>query len=187
MVKVLVPIANSSEEIETVCIVDTLRRAGADVTVASVEDSKLCVMSRKVKMEADVLIGECQGQDWDCLVLPGGMPGAESLSKCAALTELLKTQKQKDKHYAAICAAPAVVLAEHGLLEGHKAVCYPNPKFQAKLGSPEKDRVCVSGKCVTSIGPGSSLEFACKLVELLFDKEAADKQRDALQMPAAAR
>ena len=57
----LVPVASGSEEIETVTIVDVLRRAGADVTLAKVatkandEDLK-CLMSRGVNLVADTTI-----------------------------------------------------------------------------------------------------------------------------------
>ena len=78
---VLVPIADDSEEIETACITDTLVRAGADVTVASVmPDGRLqCKMSRGLTVCADVSIESCAGKEWDCIALPGGMPGAERL------------------------------------------------------------------------------------------------------------
>ena len=75
---VLVPIADDSEEIETACITDTLVRAGAAVTVASVMDGRLqCKMSRGLKVVADTSIAECVGKEWDAIALPGGMPGAE--------------------------------------------------------------------------------------------------------------
>jgi protein deglycase len=76
--RVLVPIADGSEEIEAVCIIDTLRRAGAEVTVASVDKLQVTA-SRGVKLVADARIAECTGQTYDCIALPGGMPGAEHL------------------------------------------------------------------------------------------------------------
>ena len=80
---VLVPIADDSEEIETACIQDTLVRAGAAVTVASVmPDGRLqCKMSRGLKVVADTSIDECAAKEWDAIALPGGMPGAEVRSK----------------------------------------------------------------------------------------------------------
>ena len=118
--KVLVPIANGSEEIEAVCIIDTLRRAGLEVTVASVADVQI-EASRGVKIVADASIGDCAGQTYDAIVLPGGMPGAEHLRDSAPLVEMLKKQKDAGRLYAAICASPAVVFQHHGLLEGVRA------------------------------------------------------------------
>jgi len=173
--RVLVPIANGSEEIETTCIVDTLRRAGADVTVASVEKELKVVCARGIKIEADALIKECVGKEWDLIALPGGMPGATNLRDCAEVIHILQDQKQKSKLYAAVCASPAVVLQKHGLLEGHLATCHPN--FVKDLANTSKadHRVVKDGNVVTSRGPGTSIEFALALIEELYGKEHAKK------------
>ncbi|MBM4102859.1 MAG: DJ-1/PfpI family protein [Planctomycetes bacterium] len=167
---VLVPIADGTEELEAVTIIDTLRRAGAQVTVASVSGLQV-IASRKVKLVADVLIKDCTGKMYDCIALPGGMPGAEHLRDCAALTELLKEQDKAKRLIAAICASPAVVLAPHGLLNGRKATCYPS--FQDTL--PDKSaagkRVVRDGHFITSQGPGTALEFSLAVVEVLFGSE----------------
>lgn len=91
---VLVPIADGSEEIETTCITDTLTRFGADVTVASVQTSLTCTMSRGIKIQADCSISEAATKDWDLIALPGGMPGAEHLRDSKDLAELLAKQKE---------------------------------------------------------------------------------------------
>uniref|UniRef100_A0A0G4IED0 DJ-1/PfpI domain-containing protein n=1 Tax=Chromera velia CCMP2878 TaxID=1169474 RepID=A0A0G4IED0_9ALVE len=178
--KVLVPIADGTEEIEAVCIIDTLRRAGAEVTVASVmEGRKQVKASRGVGLVADALISECvEGHTWDLIACPGGMPGAEHLRDCAPLVDLLKKQKAEGRIYAAVCASPAVVFEAHGLLEGEKATSYP--AFQGKLSNLAEGRVVVSNKCVTSQGPGTSLEFALKLAEVLFGEKVAKKHEAAM-------
>jgi len=89
--RVLVPIADGSEEIETCCITDTLVRAGAEVTVASVEATTTCTMSRGLKIVADALVTDVSG-DWDLVALPGGMPGAERLRDSDALDAILRKQ-----------------------------------------------------------------------------------------------
>ncbi len=90
------------------------------------------------------------------------------------LVSILEKQKAAGKPYAAICAAPAVVLASHGLL-GAKATCYPAPQFREKLVDPVDDSVAVTGIVTTSKGPGTALEFALELGEQLFGKESRDK------------
>jgi DJ-1/PfpI family len=112
--QILVPIADGSEEIETACITDTLTRFGARVTVASVksDQSLVCTMSRGLKIMADCTIDDAATSEWDMIVLPGGMPGAEHLRDCTTLQTMLQIHAiQKQKPYAAICAAPAVALA----------------------------------------------------------------------------
>jgi protein deglycase len=167
---VLVPIADGTEEIEAVTIIDTLRRGGGIVTVASVCDLQVTA-SRKVKLVADVLIAECTGKTYDCIALPGGMPGAEHLRDNAVLTELLKQQDKSKRLIAAICAAPAVVLAPHGLLKGHKATCYPSAQDALPDKSAAGKRVVVDGNLITSQGPATALEFALTIVENLFGPE----------------
>lgn len=172
---VLVPIADGSEEIEAVCIVDVLRRAGAEVTVASVEKELQVTASRGVKIVADAAIGDCTDKAYDLIVLPGGMPGAESLKNSAPLIDLLRRHKTAEKPYAAICAAPAVALEPHGLLEGRKATAHPGFVDRLKDAASADARVLVDGPVITSRAPGTAIEFALELVAHLYGRKKADE------------
>ncbi|MCF8050583.1 MAG: DJ-1/PfpI family protein [Desulfobacterales bacterium] len=173
--KVLVPIADGSEEIEAVCIIDVLRRAGAEVTVASVEKDLQITASRGVKIVADAKIDDCANEEFDLIVLPGGMPGAERLRDSEPLAALLRRQKESEKPYAAICAAPAVSLQPHGLLEGRKATAHPGFVDQLQDPSAAESRVVADGIVVTSRAPGTAIEFALALVALLFGEKKAEE------------
>jgi 4-methyl-5(b-hydroxyethyl)-thiazole monophosphate biosynthesis len=175
--KVLVAIADGTEELEAVTIIDVLRRAGAQVIVASVGKINI-VCSRGVRLTADGLISDCTDKEYDLIALPGGLPGAEHLRDCAGLIEILKKQKDSGRLYAAICASPAVVLQPHGLLEGKKATCYPasNLEFPARCD----EKVVVDGNCITSQGPGTALEFSFKLAEMLFGPAKRDEVAKAM-------
>jgi 4-methyl-5(b-hydroxyethyl)-thiazole monophosphate biosynthesis len=166
--KVLVAIADGTEELEAVTIIDVLRRAEANVTVASV-DTKQVTASRGVNLVADAVISECIGNTYDLIALPGGMPGAEHLRDSKELADMLKAQVDSGRLYAAICASPAVALKPHGLLKDKKATCYPS--LLSDLDNAEQAKVVVDGNLITSQGPATALEFALKLVELLFDKQ----------------
>lgn len=169
---VLVPIADGSEEIEAACIIDVLRRAGVAVTVASV--TRLTVIfSRKVKWVADCTIDACVDRKWDLIALPGGMPGAEHLRDSTPLIALLNRQKTEGKYYAAICAAPAVVLNPHGLLPEGPATAHPAFVDRMEPHGIDDAPVVVHGNCITSRGPGTAIAFALKLVELLWDRSRA--------------
>ncbi|GAK61017.1 hypothetical protein U27_00915 [Candidatus Vecturithrix granuli] len=172
---VLVPIADGTEEIEAVATIDTLRRSGVQVTVASVMDHLEITASRGVKLVADKLISECVHETYDVIALPGGIPGAEHLRDSEELIHMLRQQHQEGRIYAAICASPVVVLQHHGLLQGKKATCHPS--FADKLEDRDavEQRVVVDGNCVTSRAPGTAIEFALKLIELLFGAEHAQK------------
>ncbi len=173
--KVLVPIADGSEDIEAVCIIDVLRRAEADVTVASVGAELQVTASRGTRIVADKSITECVDETYDLIALPGGIPGAENLRDSKELIDMLKRQKREGRFFAAICASPAVVFQHHGLLESCRATCHPF--FVEELGNREmvESRVVVDGTCITSRAPGTAIEFALKLVELLYGREKADE------------
>ncbi len=176
---VLVPIADGTEELEAVAIIDVLRRAGALVTVVSVSGNRRITASRGVVLVADTLIEECTKMDYDLVVLPGGIPGAEHLRDSADLVRILNRQHEKDGLYGAICASPAVVLEHHGLLAGHQATCHPGFVDQLADRGQVESRVVVDGNCLTSRGPGTAVEFALALVERLYGKE----KREAVAAP----
>ncbi|MCB2146371.1 MAG: DJ-1/PfpI family protein [Deltaproteobacteria bacterium] len=172
---VLVPVADGTEELEAVAIIDVLRRAGATVTVASVSGARQITASRGVVIVADTLIEACTKKDYDLVVLPGGIPGAEHLRDSADLTCILKRQQEEKRLYGAICASPAVVLEHHGLLKGRQATCHPG--FVDRLATRDRvnARVVVDGNCLTSRGPGTAVEFALTLVERLYGKHKREE------------
>eukprot|EP01120_Amphizonella_sp_Union-15-10_P012143 TRINITY_DN5349_c0_g1_i1.p1 TRINITY_DN5349_c0_g1~~TRINITY_DN5349_c0_g1_i1.p1 ORF type:complete len:192 (+),score=38.34 TRINITY_DN5349_c0_g1_i1:66-641(+) len=174
---VLVPIADGTEEIEAVTIIDTLRRAGAEVTVASATKELQVTCSRKTKLVADVTLEFCENKKYDLIAIPGGMPGAKNLSENKILSDLLSAHIKSQGYVTAICAAPAVVLGQQGFLKDKKSTCYPNPQFEALLPKHVDDRVVIDSNVVTSQGPGTALEFSLTLVKLLFGDEEKEKLR----------
>ena len=174
--RVLVPIADGSEEIETSCITDTLVRAGAEVTVASVEATTTCTMSRGLKIVADALVTDLGNDEFDLVALPGGMPGAERLRDSDALDAILRKQDARRAPLAAVCASPAVILKSKGMLRS-QATCYPAPPFVEALGDIADGDVVRDGHITTSRGPGTSLKFALDLVDQLYGPEKAEELR----------
>lgn len=162
--RVLVPIADGVEDIETVTIIDVLRRAGITVDVASIHDRLEVTAARGCRLIADGLLAE-QPRDYALIALPGGLEGARHFGACAALIERLHQQRSAGRPYAAICASPALALAPHGLLDGVQATAYPS--FQDRLPQASSAPVVHDGLCITSQGPGTALAFALTLVERL--------------------
>ncbi len=175
--RVLVPIADGVEEIEAVTIIDVLRRAGIDVDVASIHERLEVTASRGCLLKADHLLTDCPA-DYDLIALAGGLGGAENLAGCTPLIERLRRQRAAGRRYAAICAAPALVLAPHGLLDDLHATAYPS--FQDHLPRPCTDTVVEDGQCITSQGPGTAMRFALALVECLTDRTRRDQVAAAL-------
>lgn len=168
-------LADGFEEIEALATVDILRRAGMDVTTVSIKHEAVVTGAHGVSVVADVTFKEADfsGSDW--LILPGGMPGASNLHAFGALNDLLRVHAGKGR-IAAICAAPAVVLAQAGLLEGRRATCYPG--FETALVAAgaihvADQRVVVDGNIVTSNGPSSAPAFALEIVRLTKGEQAA--------------
>lgn len=178
MKHVLIPIAHGSEEIEAVTIIDILRRAQAQVTVASVHDQKQVTAARGTQIVADVLLNVCVDADYDLIALPGGMPGAEHLRDCPLLIDRLHRQNETGKLYAAICAAPSVVLETHGLLKDKIATGYPG--FALSNETAIDRPVVVSDNCITSRGVGTALAFSLVLIEQLFGPELRQKIAEAV-------
>jgi 4-methyl-5(b-hydroxyethyl)-thiazole monophosphate biosynthesis len=152
--------------------------------VASVNGLKITA-SRGVKIEADCLIADCARQDFDLVVLPGGMPGSENLRRNEDLKQLLLRQNARGGLFGAICAAPAVVLDSHGLLKGRRATSHPNHTADLQSGTHCEAAVVVDGNCVTSQGPGTALAFALTLVALLFGKTRRDEVAEPMIIVSA--
>lgn len=184
MASVLVPLAQGCEELEAVTIIDVLRRAGITVTSAGL-DARPVKCSRGTVLVPDVTLDEALRGDYDMIVLPGGMPGTDNLRLDTRIKPLLRKMAEQGKYTAAICAAP-VVLAEAGVLAGKIATSYPG--FLDAMHSPgvtySNDPVVRDGRIITSRGPGTAMDFALELVEVLAGKSIRDEVEAGLQRVA---
>ena len=182
MKKVYVFLADGFEDIEALIPVDVLRRGGVEVvTVSTVEDSQIATSAHGVQVVADAMIDECTFDDADLLLLPGGMPGASNLYECDAVRQAVLNQHRQQKRIAAICAAPAVVLAQTGVLDGRRATCYPG--FEQLLTKAEytADLVTVDGHVTTAEGPAAALPFAYELLSQLVDTETSRQVAEGMR------
>ena len=178
MPQVLLAVADGSEDIETVTLIDVLRRADIKVSVASVTHETTLTLARGTRLVADTCLADIEpASEFDAIVLPGGMPGAERLRDSEALTALLQRQRRREGWIAAICAAPGVVLATHDLVRGYMVTGFP--AFQAALidagGHLSQHPVVEDGRLLTSQGPATAMSFALHLVGLLVD-EATERR-----------
>ncbi|MEH0018995.1 MAG: DJ-1 family glyoxalase III [Desulfobacter sp.] len=177
--QILVPVAQGIEEMEAITIIDVLRRAGAAVTVASVDRMEI-LAAREIRFRADCLIRDCMDKAFDLIVLPGGIPGAENLRDSEDLGLLLKAQADAGRYFGAICASPAVVLHHHGLVTPGQCTCHPGFTHMIDNGNVDGGAVVVAGNCITGRGAGTALAFALKLVEMLFPAQIVQEVRAGL-------
>jgi 4-methyl-5(b-hydroxyethyl)-thiazole monophosphate biosynthesis len=182
MKRVVVPLAHGFEEIETVTVVDILRRAGVSVTLAGVEAGSppAPVEGRTgIKVVPDLEITGVQASDFDMIMLPGGLQGTQTLRKDSRVVRLLHYFEENNRHIAAICAAPTV-LAANGMVLGKRLTSHPSVRDQLAGAVYEEGRVVVDGKLVTSRGPGTAMEFAMALVEILAGKQKVEEVNQAV-------
>ncbi len=185
MSRVLIPLAQGCEELEAVTIIDLLRRAGIEVVTAGLSEQAV-TCSRGVVLIPDTTLDLVLGDDFDMIVLPGGLPGADNLDQDPRIIRLLQQMHERNKYTAAICAAPKV-LAHAGLLEGRKATSYPGVLDSMPLDATElhADAVVVDGKVITSRGPGTAMDFALELIERLMGEKARQAVEQPLMRPSS--
>lgn len=169
MARVLIPLADGCEELEAVTVIDLLRRAGVNVTVAGLK-SGIVKASRGVQIVPDATLDVALHEDYDMVVLPGGLPGATHLREDPRIIALLRKMAAAGRYTAAICAAPRV-LAEAGVLQGKQATCYPGALDGLPGVSVSSAPVVRDGKVLTSRGPGTAMDFALELIETLAGRE----------------
>lgn len=159
-------LAAGFEEIEALTVVDVLRRANIPVKTVSITSSLRVAGAHGITVTADVLFDNTHFSAPEWLILPGGMPGATNLYEFAPLRGLLQRQASSPEgRIAAICAAPAVVLGQLGLLKGVKATCYPGFEKMLEGADVQAARVTVDGKYVLANGPSSALQWALTIVK----------------------
>jgi len=171
---VVVLLAPGFEELETVTIVDVLRRAGISVLLAGITPSPI-EGGHGIKVVTDLSIDDVK--TYDALVLPGGNPGYINLERDQRVLKLIRATYDAGKYVGAICAAPHV-LGIAGIMEGAKATCYPGIEIAG--AERVEERVVRSGKIITSQGPGTAIDFAINLVAVLTSLENAREVRKAL-------
>ena len=177
MLNVLVPLAQGCEELEAVTIIDLLRRAEINVITAGL-DSQPVTCSRGTVLIPDTDLDTALKDDYDMVVLPGGLPGADHLDNDERIKTLLIKMANSENFTTAICAAPKV-LANAGLLENKKATSYPGVLDDTN-NIDISNAVVIDGKVITSRGPGTAMDFALTLIELLAGKAKKDEVEKGL-------
>ena len=172
---VYVFLAEGFEEVEALAPIDMLRRAGVSVTTVGVT-GKVVTGSHGVPVTADITQDALQlDASLEMIVLPGGMPGAENLHNCQPLQELLKAQNAKKGKIAAICASPAVVLGQLGLIEGKRATCYPGFEKLCTGAKMEDARCVTEDNIVTANGPSSVTNMCYAIITISKGKQTANE------------
>ena len=162
---------DGSEEIEAVTPIDLLKRAGADLIIASPKGGTVH-LAHGVKMISEISFDELEEESFGMIILPGGLPGAYNLRDSESLDRILRKHMAKALPVAAICASPAFVLAHKGLIKGYLATAYPGCEegyFDVKWQIGKK--VVVDRNLITANGPGAAYPFALEIIKTVFSPE----------------
>lgn len=166
-------LADGFEEIEALTVIDVLRRAEMPVKTVSITTSLSVIGAHGITVKADLIFDNTLFSNPNWLILPGGMPGATNLFEHDQLCGLLSGHAQGGGKIAAICAAPAVVLGQLGLLEGREATCYPGFEDLCKGAKMVDSPVVVSRNIVTGNGPANAMIWALSIVDVELGEQKA--------------
>ena len=180
--RVCVLLAPGYEEIEALTPVDYLRRAGAIVDIISTTDDIVVPSAHQVLVQADSFLDDIVSDDYEMVIIPGGLPGVPNLIANEKVMNFLKEMNNKTKWVTSLCAGPAVLDAA-GILAGKATTCYPGWEEKMKnFGSFSEDTVVVDGHVITARGAGAAGYFSLALIEQLLGAEAAEKVKEAVVM-----
>ena len=180
--RVCVLLAPGYEEIEALTPVDYLRRAGVVVDIISTIDDIVVPSAHQVLVQADSFLDDIVSDDYEMVIIPGGLPGVPNLIANEKVMRFLKEMNNKTKWVTSLCAGPAVLDAA-GILVDKATTCYPGWEEKMKnYGSFSEDTVVVDGHVITARGAGAAGYFALALIEQLLGADAAKKVKEAVVM-----
>jgi len=169
MAKVCIPLAEGFEDIEAITLIDVIRRGGIEVVTAGV-GGDIITSAHNVKVCTDTTIEKVSAEEFDLVVLPGGLPGATNLAKSEEVKKLLQEMDLKGKYVGAICAAP-IALKEAGVLKD-RYTAYPGWEDNIRKEGYVSDAKVVEDKNVlTSKGPATAICFALEIVKKFAGEE----------------
>ncbi len=183
MKRILVLLAEGFEELEAMTMIDLFRRAGFEVVSCGLGEKVGPVKaSRGVQIVPDAVLSQVRDKEFDLVALPGGQPGSDNLRGDERVLDMLRRQHGSGGMVAAICAAP-MVLAAAGILDGRVATGYPGCLESMNLKDTQlvADPVVVSDRVITSRGPGTAMDFALKLIEIMGGSKLLAQVESGLQ------
>lgn len=173
MSKLAIFFAEGYEEIEGLTVVDICRRCGLEIDMVSVTGAESVTGSHGISVKMDKDFAEVDFEQYDMLVLPGGMPGTKNLEAHEGLMAQVDTFFESGKYVGAICAAPSV-LGHRGILKGRKACCFPGFESHLEGAQVSMQPVEVDGNVITSRGMGTAIDFALAIVSVFCGNDVAE-------------
>ena len=174
MAKYAIMIADGCEEVEALTVVDILRRAGVTLDLVNIHDKDEVTSSHDIIFKTDVRLADINDDDYEGIILPGGLGGTNNLKASDRVKELICKYSSEGKLVSAICAAPTV-LGTVGVLKGKKATCYPGCEEELTGANVVFDEVAYDGNIITSRGFGTAIPFGLALAGYICGSDKADE------------
>ncbi|MCF0114015.1 MAG: DJ-1/PfpI family protein [Erysipelotrichaceae bacterium] len=171
--------ADGFETCEMLITVDLLRRSKIEIDMVSMKDTLSLTTSHNVVVQGDKLFSEINADEYDALIIPGGLGGTKALSEDDRIRAMLLNAKD-NQYLCAICAGPSV-LGRLGLYQGKQVTCYPGWESYLEGATYTGDKVTQDGKFITGKGMGATIEFAAKIIENLLDTQTAESVLASIQ------
>lgn len=161
-------LASGFEESEVIIPADLLKRIGVNVILASINNQTIVCGTHDFRLIADTTIDKVSPNDFDVLMLPGGLPGTTNLRDNKNVISLIRQANEENKIIAAICAAP-IVLKDAGIADNKHITGYPNCESFSKnhTFSFTGNDVEVDGKIITAKALGKAHLFAFAIAKAL--------------------
>lgn len=173
MKKTFLFLANGFEEMEAVAVADVLLRGGVELQTVSLAGCLQVTGAHGIEVTADILFSQLREEEAECLIFPGGMPGAQNIAEHKEVIALLQRHYDKGLYVAAICAAPALVLSQLKVSRQLRLTCYPGFEKYLPEANVLSDGVVVDDKVITGKGPGFAVQFGFTVLECLRSAEVA--------------
>ncbi|MDD2050411.1 DJ-1 family glyoxalase III [Pseudomonas putida] len=179
--RALIVIAEGVDDLQSVTLIDVLRRAEVEVVVASIEGRRMLTCARGTRLTADGMLVDLLAQPFDLIVLPGGEKGVQHMAVHQPLTQRVVEQAKAGKFFAAIGEGP-LALQAFGVLRQRRMTCHPDVSQQLSGCSFVDQPVVVDGNCITAQGSGAALAFALTLVEQLVSRAVRNRIAGLMQV-----
>lgn len=173
--KTMIIVTTGLEECEALVVYDLLYRAKIDVELVGTTSE--IVSSHNVSFKPHKLIDQIDSKEYECLILPGGMPGTTNLETNQKVQSLIDEFVKDDKYVCAICAAPSILIHK-GLLNNNKFICFPG--YESGL-TPVKEKAFQDNKFITGKGLGAAFEFSYLIIKNLINEDKAKEILDKIQ------
>ena len=173
--KTMIIVAQGLEECEALVTYDLLFRAGIETDLVGLDCE--ITSSHNVTFKPHKLIDDINLDEYDCLVLPGGMPGTLNLENDNRVQKIIDKFVEEDKYIAAICAAPSILIHKN-LIQNNKFICYPG--FENGL-TPANEKAVQDNKIITGKGLGAAFEFSYLIIKNLINEDKAKEILNKIQ------